>query len=288
LQASDTSLICDCCWCFEPIQHDRVLWSLRKAKYSVPIPPVKSHIRIEDFVPQSAVLAHKNVKVFLSHCGQNSFLESVWNEVPILALPFMGDQVLRLATCNHNDTMTDRQCNMPETQRTHIGQQRSRLDVVREHHINRDRIVVVTTGDRQVVQEQHEPVVEPVEDCRRQGAGSTLGVADGQPWLGDADATRVASQLVLVLRVGHLDVRSGRCWSAVDVGGVGVSTGAQVSGRRQQQQQQWPNTSSIVERPTKDRLNLTVCCAHCGGASNKKRPTPVDCFARSGIYLHQR
>jgi len=44
-------------------------------------------------VPQATVLAHPSVKVFLSHCGQNSMLEAVWSRVPVLALPFSADQV---------------------------------------------------------------------------------------------------------------------------------------------------------------------------------------------------
>jgi hypothetical protein len=45
--------------------------------------------------------------VFLSHCGQNSFLEAIWSAVPILALPFMADQVRLLRApmpCNAHAT----------------------------------------------------------------------------------------------------------------------------------------------------------------------------------------
>jgi len=77
---------------FNSLEQYRFLWSLRKEKYSTEIPSLKPHIRVENFVPQATVLAHKSIKVFLSHCGQNSMLESVWNRVPVLALPFMGDQ----------------------------------------------------------------------------------------------------------------------------------------------------------------------------------------------------
>lgn len=69
------------------------MWSLKRSKYTVPIPEVTSNVRIEDFVPQAVVLAHHNVRVFLSHCGMNSFLEAMNSGVPILALPFIADQV---------------------------------------------------------------------------------------------------------------------------------------------------------------------------------------------------
>jgi UDP:flavonoid glycosyltransferase YjiC (YdhE family) len=85
----------------------RFLWSLKRVKYDVDIPHLESHVRIQDFVPQAQVLAHRNVKVFLSHCGQNSFLEAIWSAVPILALPFMADQVRLLRApmpCNAHAT----------------------------------------------------------------------------------------------------------------------------------------------------------------------------------------
>jgi UDP:flavonoid glycosyltransferase YjiC (YdhE family) len=66
---------------------------LKREKYSISIPAVENHVRIEDFVPQAQILAHPKVRVFMSHCGQNSIQEAIWTETPVLALPFMGDQV---------------------------------------------------------------------------------------------------------------------------------------------------------------------------------------------------
>ncbi len=40
------------------------------------------------------VLAHPNIKLFLTHCGYNSFLEAVHASVPVLALPLFGDQIV--------------------------------------------------------------------------------------------------------------------------------------------------------------------------------------------------
>lgn len=49
---------------------------------------------VKEWVDQNAVLNHKSIKGFLSHCGWNSVLESICAKVPILALPFMAEQHL--------------------------------------------------------------------------------------------------------------------------------------------------------------------------------------------------
>jgi len=51
------------------------------------------NVRIEKWVPQSAVLAHPNVKAFVSHCGATSCAEAILNGVPVIGLPFFQDQL---------------------------------------------------------------------------------------------------------------------------------------------------------------------------------------------------
>jgi len=69
----------------------KVLWSLSKKQWNI-LPNLPSCFRIEDFVPQQAVLGHPNIRVFVNHCGMNSINEALYCAKPILALPFFGDQ----------------------------------------------------------------------------------------------------------------------------------------------------------------------------------------------------
>jgi MGT family glycosyltransferase len=69
----------------------RVLWSLPKSQQHL-LPALPSSFRIEDFVPQQAVLSHPAVRAFVSHCGMNSINEALYWGKPILGLPFFGDQ----------------------------------------------------------------------------------------------------------------------------------------------------------------------------------------------------
>jgi UDP:flavonoid glycosyltransferase YjiC (YdhE family) len=44
------------------------------------------------WVPQAKVLAHKAIGGFVSHCGWNSILESLWYGVPIATWPVYAEQ----------------------------------------------------------------------------------------------------------------------------------------------------------------------------------------------------
>ena len=74
----------------------KVLWSL-PANQHHHISDLPDSFRIENFVPQQAVLSHANVVLFVSHCGMNSINESLYFSKPILALPFFGDQHYNVA-----------------------------------------------------------------------------------------------------------------------------------------------------------------------------------------------
>ncbi|KAI5448322.1 hypothetical protein KIW84_015663, partial [Lathyrus oleraceus] len=47
--------------------------------------------KIVPWVPQTQVLGHDSVGVFVTHCGCNSVFESISNGVPMICRPFFGD-----------------------------------------------------------------------------------------------------------------------------------------------------------------------------------------------------
>lgn len=69
----------------------RVLWSLPSADQAS-LPSLANNIRIEPYVAQRAVLAHRAVKLAMIHGGSNSIQEALWEGVPLLVMPFFGDQ----------------------------------------------------------------------------------------------------------------------------------------------------------------------------------------------------
>uniref|UniRef100_A0A336N066 UDP-glucuronosyltransferase n=1 Tax=Culicoides sonorensis TaxID=179676 RepID=A0A336N066_CULSO len=50
------------------------------------------NVKLVKWAPQSDLLAHKNVKLFITQGGQHSLEEAIYREVPLLAIPFYGDQ----------------------------------------------------------------------------------------------------------------------------------------------------------------------------------------------------
>ncbi|KAL1543119.1 beta-D-glucosyl crocetin beta-1,6-glucosyltransferase [Salvia divinorum] len=49
---------------------------------------------VEGWAPQAEILSHENVCGFVSHCGMSSMIESVYFGVPVIGVPFKGDQPL--------------------------------------------------------------------------------------------------------------------------------------------------------------------------------------------------
>ncbi|XP_063840618.1 UDP-glycosyltransferase UGT5-like isoform X2 [Scylla paramamosain] len=65
----------------------RVLW-----KYEGELEGASDNVRISSWLPQQDILAHHNVKVFISHGGLLSLQESIFHATTLLVLPIFGDQ----------------------------------------------------------------------------------------------------------------------------------------------------------------------------------------------------
>lgn len=55
-----------------------------------------SDVLIQDWFPQESILAHPNVKVFITHGGLLSTMESLYYGKPIVVIPVFGDQNLNM------------------------------------------------------------------------------------------------------------------------------------------------------------------------------------------------
>ena len=53
---------------------------------------IDKNVMLMPWLPQNDVLAHPNIKVFVSHCGNSGQFEALYHGVPILGLPVFGDQ----------------------------------------------------------------------------------------------------------------------------------------------------------------------------------------------------
>ncbi|MPC30604.1 UDP-glycosyltransferase UGT5-like [Portunus trituberculatus] len=65
----------------------RILW-----KYEGQLEGAPDNVKISSWLPQQDILAHHNVKVFISHGGLLSLQESIFHATPLLVLPIFGDQ----------------------------------------------------------------------------------------------------------------------------------------------------------------------------------------------------
>ena len=50
------------------------------------------NIKFVSWAPQNDVLGHPSVKAFISHGGSNSMYEAAFHGVPLVCIPFFGDQ----------------------------------------------------------------------------------------------------------------------------------------------------------------------------------------------------
>ena len=76
---------------FSRLKQD-VLWKFEEDSF----PDLPKNVKISKWLPQSDILAHPNLKLFITHGGLLSTTEAVTRGVPIVGIPVMGDQPLNM------------------------------------------------------------------------------------------------------------------------------------------------------------------------------------------------
>ncbi|KAL1512717.1 hypothetical protein ABEB36_002260 [Hypothenemus hampei] len=66
----------------------KILWKFENEE----LPGKPANVIIRKWLPQQDVLAHSNVKVFVSQCGLQSTEEAIDREIPMVGIPFIADQ----------------------------------------------------------------------------------------------------------------------------------------------------------------------------------------------------
>jgi glucuronosyltransferase len=70
----------------------KVLWKYENET----LPGNPGNIKIGKWIPQRDIVAHPNVKVFITHGGQCGTTEALHEGVPLLAIPIFGDQIMNV------------------------------------------------------------------------------------------------------------------------------------------------------------------------------------------------
>ncbi|XP_069681643.1 UDP-glycosyltransferase UGT5-like isoform X1 [Periplaneta americana] len=72
---------------FAELPH-RVLWKWESDQ----LPGQPENLMVGKWMPQNDILAHPNIRLFISHAGMLSTQEAVYHGVPVVGVPFLADQ----------------------------------------------------------------------------------------------------------------------------------------------------------------------------------------------------
>lgn len=76
----------------------KILWKWE----SQHLPEKPDNVFISDWFPQEDILAHPNVKLFITHGGFLSITEAIYHSVPIIGIPVHSDQHFNMVHAAHN------------------------------------------------------------------------------------------------------------------------------------------------------------------------------------------
>nr|AAH34837.1 UDP glycosyltransferases 3 family, polypeptide A2 [Mus musculus] len=68
-----------------------VLWTCKTSHWPKDV-SLASNVKIMDWLPQTDLLAHPSIRLFVTHGGMNSVMEAVHHGVPMVGIPFFFDQ----------------------------------------------------------------------------------------------------------------------------------------------------------------------------------------------------
>ncbi|KAF2905635.1 hypothetical protein ILUMI_00537 [Ignelater luminosus] len=82
---------------FSKLKQD-VLWKWEEET----LPNQPSNVKLSKWLPQSDIIAHPNIKLFITHGGLLSTTEAIYHGVPIIGIPVLADQLKNAATAERD------------------------------------------------------------------------------------------------------------------------------------------------------------------------------------------
>ncbi|XP_064644011.1 UDP-glucuronosyltransferase 1A1-like [Lineus longissimus] len=70
----------------------KIIWRFNRLKLK-PGQILPDNVMAVNWIPQNDVLGHRNIRLFITHCGNGGQHEALYNAVPMLGIPLFGDQL---------------------------------------------------------------------------------------------------------------------------------------------------------------------------------------------------